>query len=169
MPFKPYKSWKIKTHIFYAFEENNIKNGEYKMKEYHPEGKAVYVLNIWTILISLLLSLFAGIILTYSIIAGIITFLIIVSLTLAVVFFVIPAFIKNKRIEVSDKRIIISGGIIYKHYRIIKREKIIYVSQIKSPLAAMFGVCSIRLSSVGSSFFIPLLSYEKSEELMLLI
>lgn len=139
------------------------------MKEYRPADKAAYVLNIWTILIALLLSLFAGIIIAFSITVGVIMLLLIAILTLVLIFFAIPTFIKKKRIEISEEKIIISGGIIYKHDRIIRREKIIYVSRIKSPLAALFGVCSIRLSSAGSTFFIPLVSYEKSEELMLLI
>ena len=139
------------------------------MKVYRPAVKSVYVLRIWIILIALLFSVIAGIIMTFSQMIGIIILLLITVSALVIEIFIIPVSIKNKFIKISDNRIIISGGIIFKHSRIISREKIIYVSRLKSPLAALFGLCSIKLYSAGSTFFIPLLNYEESKEIMKLV
>lgn len=139
------------------------------MKEYRPSKRGAYVLLIWLAAAALIMSLICGIIAAFSITAGVAAFIVIALIALAEAIVIIPAYIKNKLTEVSEKRIIISGGIIFRHKRIISCSKIIYVSRIKTPVSAIFGLCSIRLSTAGSVFLIPLLAQKESEELMSLI
>lgn len=135
------------------------------MKEYMPGKNAAWVLRIWLIIITLPAVFAGGAVLAFSFYVGTAMLSVLAAVFIAFSLFLIPLWLKNIRITVSGEYMKIEKGVIFKSTYIICKEQIIYISKVKTPLSALFGLCSVKINSARTKITIPLISKEAADTL----
>ncbi len=135
------------------------------MEEYTPGKNAAWVLRIWLTIITLPAVFAGGAVLAFSLRIGAAVLAALAAVFIAFSSFLIPLWLKNIRITVSREHIKIAKGIIFKSIYIICKEQIIYISKVKTPLSASFGLCSVKINSARTKITLPLVSKEAADTL----
>ncbi len=136
------------------------------MKEYVPAASAAWVLRIWLLLLSLPPAIILGAITAFFPIVGMIILIIMLLFICALMIFFIPMWLKSIRLLIYKDNVEVFKGIIFKNRYIMPKTRLIYISRVRSPLASLFGLCSIKLNAARNHLIIPLIKADEADELI---
>lgn len=86
---------------------------------------------------------------------------------LVILFIILPKFFKTYKISFDESCITVSYGFIINTIHIMPYPKLVYVKTFSTPLSRRMGLTAVALKATRSVVFIPEISTENAEELVL--
>ncbi len=88
----------------------------------------------------------------------------VIALFLAI--FYLPALHRSIKFRLDHDKLLLVGGVLSHRRQVMKREQIIYVSVVKTPIYYLLGTCSLRVEAAGARIVLPWLPRRRANALL---